>query len=328
MPAIRPEERLFNLVLALMATRNGLTKDQIFSSVRGFADGKESPGTAALDRLFERDKKFLRSFGVVVEVEDDPAFSDNQSQRYRISPESYEFPPGVEFTTDELRLIGLAGAVWRQGTLSTAAQQAMTKLRGLGVDVSGSGPSGPVRVVVNEPNVAAITAAIAEEVPLEFGYLAPHHTSVIGRRVLPIYVFVHHNRWHMFAWNGQSRVFRTYLVSRIVGLAKPAPVSPDDVPHPTAPQFSAVVAELEDLWKANVAKIAVQPRSEAQVRLSRRAENPGEPTLRIHYTDASLLADELCSYGAEVAVESPPELKELVIAGLTLMRDWGKGERA
>ncbi len=66
-----PEERLFNLVLALMATRNGLTKAEIFSSVQGYSETFTVGGdTVALDRKFERDKKTLRDTGIPLETHD------------------------------------------------------------------------------------------------------------------------------------------------------------------------------------------------------------------------------------------------------------------
>ena len=38
MPAVRMDERLFNLVLALLSTRQGITKADIFAHVRGYTD--------------------------------------------------------------------------------------------------------------------------------------------------------------------------------------------------------------------------------------------------------------------------------------------------
>lgn len=312
MSTISPEERLFNLVIALLASRNGLTKSQILSSVRGFADDAGTGSTAAIERKFERDKEFLRDFGITIEVDDDPALDDNQSQRYRIVPSDYELPAGSEFSSDELRLISLAGAVWRQGSLSAPAQFALTKLRGLGVDVSGASEPGPVRIVVNEPNVETLTAAAAGNQTVEFSYLAPGYESPALRRVVPIHVFLHDDRWHMHAWNLPKQAFRTYLVSRIVGQVVVRGNEASPFPKPAS--LDDVLARLEELWQANVALLRVIPGSEAQVRLTRRAESV-DP-LRIHFTDASLFADELVSYGAEVVVESPSSLRDLVLARL------------
>ncbi len=326
MAATRSEERLFNLVVALMATRHGLTKSEIFSSVRGFAEVYDPSDTIAIERLFERDKKFLRSFGIAIDVHDDPALSDNQSQRYRIAQEEYELPEGLEFTPDELRLIALATAVWQRGSLTAPAQFALTKLRGLGVDVSRSSGQTPIRFVVNEPNVEALAVAATEQKPVRFQYLASGYDNPIIREVLPIHVFLHHDRWHLYAWNLQSQVFRTYLVSRIIGSVVETNNRVHDVPE--AASEAAVISDLDELFARNIAEIRVDPRSEAEIRLSRRSENPGESLLRIHYIDSALFADELCSYGPEVVVESPQSLRDLVIERLASMTAPAGGARA
>ena len=325
MAVIRQEERLFNLVVALMATRNGLTKAEIFSSVRGFVESWNPADTSALDRQFERDKKFLRGFGITIDVHDDPALSDNQSQRYRIERAEYEFPPGVTFTPEELYVMSLAGAVWRQGSLSTAAQFAVTKLKGLGVELEAGGDLGPVRIVVNEPNVEALTEFSAERATVEFHYHAAGYDSAARVIVVPVEVFLHHERWHVFAWNVSSAQFRTYLVSRITdSVTRLRDQRPADMPTP--PPLSSVITELEELWDNNVAEVTVEPGSEAAVRLSRRAQNPGEPRLFIHFTDEALLADELTSYGPEVEVMAPLSLREAVISRLRSLSAWsGEG---
>ena len=62
-----PEERLVNLVVALMATEQGLTKDTILSSVAGYREqGSAGASKDALEKMFERDKENLRSLGIPV----------------------------------------------------------------------------------------------------------------------------------------------------------------------------------------------------------------------------------------------------------------------
>jgi proteasome accessory factor B len=53
---IPAEERLTNLVVALMATEIGLTKQQILASVSGYRQRAEGKADA-LDKMFERDKE-------------------------------------------------------------------------------------------------------------------------------------------------------------------------------------------------------------------------------------------------------------------------------
>jgi proteasome accessory factor B len=58
------EERLFSLVLALLATDAGLTKNEILSTVQGYRQRYSTAGdNANLERQFERDKDDIRELG-------------------------------------------------------------------------------------------------------------------------------------------------------------------------------------------------------------------------------------------------------------------------
>ena len=61
--ASEKSERLVNLVIALLATKKYLTKNQIFSAVPGYEGTPDSK-----DRMFERDKEDLRAIGINIEM--------------------------------------------------------------------------------------------------------------------------------------------------------------------------------------------------------------------------------------------------------------------
>jgi proteasome accessory factor B len=67
-PRVPVEERLFSLVLALLATDTGLTKTEILSTVQGYRQRWSSGDNAALERQFERDKDDIRELGVPLEM--------------------------------------------------------------------------------------------------------------------------------------------------------------------------------------------------------------------------------------------------------------------
>src|SRR4030081_1577964 len=58
-------ERLVNLVLCLLSTRQYLTADRIRRIVPGYAD---APSDDAYFRMFERDKTELRELGIPLEI--------------------------------------------------------------------------------------------------------------------------------------------------------------------------------------------------------------------------------------------------------------------
>jgi len=133
-PRVPVEERLFSLVLALLATDQGLTKGEILSTVQGYRQRWSPTGdNVALERQFERDKDDVRELGVPLETIEDPAAAgNNQALRYRIPRGSYELPDDISFSSEETALLTLAAMVWREGTLSGESRRALVKLRGLG----------------------------------------------------------------------------------------------------------------------------------------------------------------------------------------------------
>ena len=88
------EDRLFSLVLALLATETGLLKSEILSSVRGYAERYDESGqNANLERQFERDKDDIRELGIPLETVESPDRpGDNQALRYRIPKGSTTCP--------------------------------------------------------------------------------------------------------------------------------------------------------------------------------------------------------------------------------------------
>ncbi|MEO7147566.1 MAG: WYL domain-containing protein, partial [Terrimesophilobacter sp.] len=124
------EERLFSLVLALLATENGLTKNEILSTVQGYrqryAVGADNSN---LERQFERDKDDIRELGVPLETLELAADAgNNQHLRYRIPRGAYELPRDIRFSAEETALLGLASMVWQEGSMSGESRRAVLKL--------------------------------------------------------------------------------------------------------------------------------------------------------------------------------------------------------
>src|SRR5215218_7764978 len=120
-------ERLLNLVICLLSTRQFLAKEQIRSSVPQYA---ECPSDEAFDRMFERDKEELRDMGVPLETGGNDAWFDDEVG-YRVDRAAYALPE-VSFSPDELAVLGLASRVWQQASLAAPASRALAKLTALG----------------------------------------------------------------------------------------------------------------------------------------------------------------------------------------------------
>ncbi|TXK17838.1 WYL domain-containing protein [Homoserinibacter sp. GY 40078] len=311
------EDRLFSLVLALVATESGLTKAEILSSVRGYAQRFVAGGdNANLERQFERDKDDIRELGVPLEtIEPLGEPGDNHNLRYRIPKGAYDLPDDVRFTSDEVALLNLAAMVWREGSLSAESRRALTKLRALGIaadePVLGYAPRLRLRDAAFDP----LTQAIDRGQVVRFPYLKPGETRARERVVIPLALVQYDGRWHLSAEDLATGKGKTFLLRRIVGKVtsgRAAPQRPGD-------HTARALAELEEVWQRGIAELEVRAGSDAALRLAHRrgTEEIAPDVVRVHFVDLAILADELAGFGPEVLVLSPPALRDAVIERLT-----------
>ncbi|MFD1713315.1 helix-turn-helix transcriptional regulator [Amnibacterium flavum] len=320
--AVPAEERLFSLVLALVATEHGLTKADILSSVQGYRQRYQPGGdNATLERQFERDKDDIRDLGVPLETLESPLeVGNNHLLRYRIPKGAYDLPGEVVFTAEETTLLNLAAEVWREGSLSSESRRALLKLRSLGVDVDDTTIGYAPRVRVREPAFDALAEAISRHLVVRFDYVKPGETAAVTRSVEPWALVKHEGRWHLSAFDLDRGAKRTFLLSRIVGTVTKTRTTftpPDGDPAEEA------LADLQRVFDSGQVIVDVVPGSDAELRLEGRdrrtgieAGEGGRRRLVIGCSDPALLADELASYGPEAKVVSPESVRAGVIERL------------
>ena len=311
--AVPVEERLFSLVLALLATETGLTKNEILSSVQGYHQRFKNGGdNANLERQFERDKDDIRDLGVPLETLDSPGDAgNNQTLRYRIPKGAYELPADVTFTSEETALLNLAATVWREGSLSGDSRRAVLKLRSLGVTADEPLLGYAPRIRLRDAAFDPLDAAIRKAVRVRFSYLKPGEEKATERDVVPLALVQYQGRWHLSADRDGER--RVYLLRRIIGpvtAGRPAEIPAGDLP-------GEALADLEQVWERNVAELQIEAGSDAATRLANRdgAEVTGDRAV-LHFVDVNILADELSGFGPEVLVLAPVELRDAVVARL------------
>jgi proteasome accessory factor B len=315
--SVNPEDRLFHLILALMATRQGLTKEHILSTVRGYREDTES-GMAreSLERRFERDKDALRELGIPLEAtippEDD---GNNKNTLYRIPKGDYDLPDGVEFNGRDIALLNLAATLWREGTLSKEANIATRKLQSFGVSIDEPLLGFAPLISTRDPALNALQDALERQVQVEFEYLKPGEARASTRRVSPLALINHEGRWHLYSHETSSNQTKTFLLRRIVSTVTLLEESATSAPETVTQE---ALADLRELYDRQVATLSVTPDSDAWSALSQRVGTQVDAgVLSVHYTDADIFASELTSYGDDVLVVGPPDLRERVIAHLT-----------
>ena len=204
-------ERLLNLVILLLVARNYTTKDQIRALMEPYRESNDE----AFDRMFERDKDDLRALGIPLEVGYvDKFFEDEQG--YRIKRDAFELPE-IDFTADEVAVLGLAARVWRHAGLAAATSDALVKLKaaGLSFDREQLDQVAPA-LAAEEPAFEAMWQATVHRTPVSFDYTRAGESEVKTRHLQPWGVVTAQGRWYVAGLDtdrGEPRMFR---LSRIV----------------------------------------------------------------------------------------------------------------
>lgn len=311
-----PEERLVNLVVALMATEQGLTKETILSSVPGYREQWEAGASKdALEKMFERDKENLRGLGVPIETIGDRADpEDLREARYRVPTAEYALPEDISFSPAEVALLNIAGSVWGSESLSADARSGLRKIRALGIPVDEPIIGYAPRIRARDAAFPALQRAIEQCRVVTFSYLRPGDARSRERRIRPLALLEYEARWHVFGFDLTMDAERTFLLSRIVGDVTVTRERFDEVLRVGA--GDRALAGLEEVARRQRALLEVHPGTEAALRLSRRAESAPQGIV-VPYVDLHVFADELASYGPEVRVVAPDDLRDQVIRRLT-----------
>lgn len=316
-----PEERLVNLVVALMATEQGLTKDTILASVAGYREQSQAGASKdALEKMFERDKESLRRLGVPIETIGDRADPDDlREARYRVPTAEYALPADIDFTPAEIALLNLAGGVWGESSLSADARSGLRKIRALGIPLEDPIIGYAPRISVRDAAFAPLQRAIEEGRVVTFPYLKPGEARPLRRRVQPLALVEFEARWHLYGIDLDRQAERTFLLARIVDAVT---ITRTAVPDPGAREGAGerALQGLISLAESQQALLEIDPGTEAALRLTRRAE-PAEQGYWVPYVDIHIFADELASYGPEVRVVEPAALRAHVIHRLRRTRD-------
>ncbi len=204
-------ERLVNLVLALLSTRQYLTSERIRGIVPGYVDATSDE---AFSRMFERDKAELRELGIPLETGRNSVFDPVEG--YRIARRDYELGD-VELAPDEAAAVALAVRLWDSPELTGQAQGALVKLRAAGVEVDENAAT-PVEPRVHaEPAFAPLLSAVQQGRVVRFDYRRSSSPERRSRTVEPWGVVSWRARWYLVGHDRDRNAPRCFRLSRITG---------------------------------------------------------------------------------------------------------------
>jgi proteasome accessory factor B len=317
-------ERLVNLVICLLATRRFLTAAQIAATVAGYEHDADDPRAhEAFQRKFERDKAELRALGVPLETGTDSVFDTEPG--YRIVRRDYALPD-IPLEPDEAAAVGVAASLWQHAGLAAAASSGLTKLRAAGVDLDPHATLGVEPVVTVDAAFAPLVAAAQQRRQVSFDYRVPERDESSTRRLQPWGVVCWRGRWYVVGHDLDREATRCFRLSRVTGavrLTGPAGA----FPPPTGVDLISHVAQ----WSGPVerhgrARVLARPgRADGVRRWAVHIEPAaGSDVLVLPYHDPDGLAEWLVSYGPDVRVLDPPEVRDAVITRLKEIANQGE----
>lgn len=315
----RRTERLLSIVVLLLSSRRYLTAEQIRAAVSGYPEQEES-----FKRMFERDKEELRDLGIPLETGRANTFDDDLG--YRITRQDYELPE-INLEPDEAAVLGLASRVWQSAELAGAAAGALLKLKAASREIDddtvtltqhrGIEP----RLTTQEPAFGPLWEAVRDRRPVTFDYTAGGRSDPTRRTLEPWGVVNRRGRWYVAGHDRGRNAPRVFRMSRITGQVKLAgPPGSVQVPEGTD------VRELVKDWDRTPARdrtaiLGVRENSGVGLRRWAREsvperDRPGWDRVTVSFADSGWYADYLASFGPDVIVFDPPDLREAVISRL------------
>jgi len=310
-------ERLVNLVLCLLSTRQYLSAERIRATVPGYADVASDE---AFFRMFERDKAELRELGVPLET--GRSSMAEPVDGYRIARRDYELPD-IDLAPDEATAVALAARLWDSPALAGAARTALQKLRAAGIAVDPDAASAvQPRLRATEPAFAPLLAASRAGRVVTFTHRSNPSAQARTRTVEPWGVVSWRGRWYLVGHDRDRDATRTFRLSRIG--AEVTPIGPPGaVKRPDGINLREIVDRAVGEWP-NTGQARVWVADGRATALRRRATVDGPRTLGgragedivVDMGMLDRLAREIASYGADAVALEPQQLRDDVLARL------------
>ncbi|MGB9281326.1 MAG: WYL domain-containing protein [Pseudonocardiaceae bacterium] len=310
-------ERLVNLVLCLLSSRQYLPAERVRRTVPGYADAASDE---AFFRMFERDKAELRELGVPLETGRIPGFEAGEG--YRIARRDYELPD-IDLEPDEAAAVALAARLWDSSQLAGAAHGALLKLRAAGVEVD-TEPSLVVqpRVRATEPALTPLISAVQAGQLVTFPHRRHPAEQPTARTIEPWGVVSWRGRWYVAGHDRDRDATRCFRVSRIAGPVRTIG-APGAVQRPAGVDLLKIVAgSAEPPPAANKARLwladgrAYGLRRQATVLGRMTVDDVAGDVVTVELPGHDVAARWIAGLGPDAVVLEPAELATAVRARL------------
>ncbi len=290
--------------MALLASKRFITKSDLLRYVAGYEGTPES-----MERMFERDKDELRSLGIVIEVSAlDPLFDDEQG--YRIKPEGYALVL-QDLSPDELGLLSLAAATWKDASLEESVQGAMRRLRSLGI---GTNPTESLShlhpITTREVTFSAAWSAVLTLQKISFSYRKESTVESEERVVKPFGMAAWKGFWYLVGEDESRKEIRTFKLIRMTSEIKKV----GRQGAYSVPEDFSITAYLQGITPTNNLECRLRLRKGLAMQVRARASaiilGDDWDEITLLYGDDHSIVKLLMWYGGEIEVISPASLRK------------------
>lgn len=308
-------ERLVNLVIALLSTRQFLTAEQIRETVAGYPDDASEE---AYNRMFERDKAELRDLGIPLET--GRASWHSATEGYRINRDAYELPD-IQLTHDEAAAVAVAAHLWQSPELHSATQSALLKLRAGGVTVEDAVPVSamPLRTRGSEDVMTKLLAAVDSGRVVRFSHRRKPGEPYVERTVEPWGITTWSGKWYLVGYDREKAATRTFRLSRIAeDVTAVGPAGAVQKPADTDLREIVKNAVSSTLSGGSARVWVAQDRANELRRIATAAEplelaGRAGTAIEVPFRSWEWLARVIAGHGADALVLDPPQLRAQVI---------------
>ena len=303
-------ERLVNLVLCLLSTRQYLSAERIRATVPGYADVASDE---AFFRMFERDKAELRELGVPLET--GRSGLAEPVDGYRIARGDYELPD-IDLAPDEATAVALAARLWDSPALAGAARTALQKLRAAGIAVDPDAASSvQPRLRATEPAFAPLLAASRAGRVVTFTHRSHPAAEARVRTVEPWGVVSWRGRWYLVGHDRDRDDVRCFRLSRIADNVRAVGPRGAVTPPADLDLVATVAASAGPGPTTGRGRLRLAPGRAQGLRRGAYPDPAGDPdVVEIEVSRIDTAARWIAGHGPDAVVLDPPELREAVIA--------------
>lgn len=308
-------ERLLNLLICLMSTRQFLTADRIRDAVVAYGRDYSPKGQQAFERKFERDKEDLRELGVVIETGTN-SFADSVPG-YRIKGGENNLPD-ISLTPAEATAVALASDWWRSAQFASETQGAVQKLKAGGITIDAEqAEQWQPQLRGSDAAFDILLQAATEQREVRFDYRSRSGELPVSRRhVQPWGLVSWKARWYVVGHDldrGEQRVFR---LSRILGEVELAS-DPGAFERPVDLDLRAAVGDESFSQPIRVVLRLHGAQAPGLRRLSQGVDQPDDDDLlAVTVRDAGMLTGIIAPYAGQIEVVEPAEARDAVIRKL------------